>query len=70
MFNWMRNQRMFVLMIVFIVFVAVLGFSIGDRKKLSWPENFVARFDPPSAAMVLQARRLCADLVQDCRQYA
>lgn len=32
---------MFVLMIVFILFVAVLGFSIGDRKKLSWPENFV-----------------------------
>ncbi|MFC5650083.1 rod shape-determining protein MreC [Paenibacillus solisilvae] len=41
MFNWMRNRRMFVLMIVFIVFVAVMGFSIGDRKKLSWPENFV-----------------------------
>ncbi|WP_328803990.1 rod shape-determining protein MreC [Paenibacillus glycinis] len=40
MFNWMRNKRMFVLMIVFILFVAVLGFSIGDRKKLSWPENF------------------------------
>ncbi|MBB3067563.1 rod shape-determining protein MreC [Paenibacillus baekrokdamisoli] len=37
----MRNKRMFVLMIVFIVFVAVMGFSIGDRKKLTWPENFV-----------------------------
>ncbi|GGD54601.1 cell shape-determining protein MreC [Paenibacillus nasutitermitis] len=32
---------MFVLMIGFIVFVAVMGFSIGDRKKLTWPENFV-----------------------------
>lgn len=31
---------MFVLMIVFIVFVAVMGFSIGDRKKLTWPEKF------------------------------
>jgi rod shape-determining protein MreC len=31
---------MFVLMIVFILFVAVMGFSIGDRKKLTWPENF------------------------------
>ncbi|MBW7476215.1 rod shape-determining protein MreC [Paenibacillus oenotherae] len=41
MFNWMRNKRMFVLMIVFILFVAVLGFSISDRKKLSWPENFI-----------------------------
>ncbi|MBO7745483.1 rod shape-determining protein MreC [Paenibacillus sp. MWE-103] len=36
----MRNKRMFVLMIVFIIFVAVMGFSIGDRKKLTWPENF------------------------------
>jgi rod shape-determining protein MreC len=32
---------MFVLMVVFILFVAVMGFSIGERKKLSWPENFV-----------------------------
>ncbi|WP_227872039.1 rod shape-determining protein MreC [Paenibacillus albus] len=40
LFNWMRNRRMFVLMIVFILFVAVMGFSIGDRKKLTWPENF------------------------------
>ncbi|WP_090572861.1 rod shape-determining protein MreC [Paenibacillus sp. OV219] len=36
----MRNRRMFVLMIVFILFVTVMGFSIGDRKKLTWPENF------------------------------
>ncbi|MFD0713968.1 rod shape-determining protein MreC [Paenibacillus sp. GCM10027626] len=41
MFNWMRNKRMFVLMIVFVLFVAVMGFSIGDRKKLTWPENFL-----------------------------
>lgn len=32
---------MFVLMIIFIVFVAVMGFSIGERKKLTWPENFI-----------------------------
>ncbi|MFC0332141.1 rod shape-determining protein MreC [Paenibacillus sepulcri] len=41
MFNWMRNRRMFVLMIIFIIFVAVMGFSIGERKKLTWPENFI-----------------------------
>jgi rod shape-determining protein MreC len=32
---------MFVLMLVFIVFVAVMGFSIRERKTLSWPENFI-----------------------------
>ncbi|MBW7455800.1 rod shape-determining protein MreC [Paenibacillus sepulcri] len=37
----MRNRRMFVLMIIFIIFVAVMGFSIGERKKLTWPENFI-----------------------------
>ncbi len=37
----MRNRRMFVLMIAFILFIAVMGFTIGERKKLSWPENFV-----------------------------
>ncbi|WP_258881645.1 rod shape-determining protein MreC [Paenibacillus sp. sptzw28] len=37
----MRNKRMFVLMLVFIVFVAVMGFSIRERKNLSWPENFI-----------------------------
>ncbi|MFC0392739.1 rod shape-determining protein MreC [Paenibacillus mendelii] len=37
----MRNRRMFVLMIIVVLFVAVMGFSIGDRKKLTWPENFV-----------------------------
>jgi rod shape-determining protein MreC len=28
-------------MLVFIVFVAVMGFSIRERKTLSWPENFI-----------------------------
>ena len=37
----MRNKRLFVLMTVLIVFIAVMGFSLGQRNKLSWPENFV-----------------------------
>ena len=28
-------------MIVLIVFVAIMGFSLGQRGKLSWPENFI-----------------------------
>lgn len=28
-------------MIALIVFIAVMGFSLGQRDKLSWPENFV-----------------------------
>ncbi|MFC4099981.1 rod shape-determining protein MreC [Paenibacillus xanthanilyticus] len=37
----MRNRRIIVLMIVVVLFVAVMGFSIGERKKLTWPENFI-----------------------------
>src|SRR5690606_13037166 len=29
-------------MIVLIVFIAVMGFSLGQRNKLSWPENFAS----------------------------
>lgn len=37
----MRNKRMFVLMIGFILFIAVIGFSLSDRKELTWPEKFL-----------------------------
>ncbi|MCA0755274.1 rod shape-determining protein MreC [Paenibacillus sp. N4] len=37
----MRNKRMFMLMIGFILFIAVIGFSLSDRKEMSWPEKFL-----------------------------
>ncbi len=37
----MRNKRMFMLMIGFILFIAVIGYSLSDRKELSWPEKFL-----------------------------
>src|SRR4030095_5878945 len=37
----MRNKRMFMLMIGFILFIAVIGFSLSDRKEVSWPEKFL-----------------------------
>lgn len=37
----MRNKRMFMLMIGFILFIAVIGFSLSDRKELTWPEKFL-----------------------------
>nr|WP_223285441.1 rod shape-determining protein MreC [Paenibacillus sp. PL91] len=41
MLKLMRNKRMFMLMIGFILFIAVIGFSLSDRKELSWPEKFL-----------------------------
>ncbi|WP_053377680.1 rod shape-determining protein MreC [Paenibacillus sp. FJAT-27812] len=37
----MRNKRMFMLMIGFILFIAVIGYSLSDRKELSLPEKFL-----------------------------
>lgn len=37
----MRNKRMFMLMIGLILFIAIIGFSLSDRKELTWPEKFL-----------------------------
>ncbi|MDQ6418628.1 rod shape-determining protein MreC [Paenibacillus sp. LHD-117] len=37
----MRNKRVFMLMIGFILFIAIIGFSLSDRKELTWPEKFL-----------------------------
>jgi rod shape-determining protein MreC len=41
LFRLFRNKRLFALMIALIVFIAVMGFSLGQRDRLSWPENFI-----------------------------
>ncbi|WP_165861125.1 rod shape-determining protein MreC [Paenibacillus paeoniae] len=37
----MRNKRVFMLMIGLILFIAIIGFSLSDRKEMSWPEKFL-----------------------------
>ncbi|WP_339329302.1 rod shape-determining protein MreC [Cohnella caldifontis] len=36
----LRNKRLFILMIGLIVFIAVMGFTLG-RTRLTWPEKFL-----------------------------
>ncbi|BBI32533.1 rod shape-determining protein MreC [Cohnella abietis] len=36
----MRNKRLFILMIGLIVFIALMGFTLG-RNRLTWPEKFL-----------------------------
>ncbi|MFC5700504.1 rod shape-determining protein MreC [Cohnella faecalis] len=36
----MRNKRLFILMIGLIVFISVMGFTLG-RTRLTWPERFL-----------------------------
>jgi rod shape-determining protein MreC len=41
LFKLFNNKRLFILLITLVMFIVVMGFSLGSRKSLSWPENFV-----------------------------
>uniref|UniRef100_UPI00406CE4F8 rod shape-determining protein MreC n=1 Tax=Paenibacillus sp. FSL L8-0436 TaxID=2954686 RepID=UPI00406CE4F8 len=41
MFKLFNNKRLFILLITLVMFIVVMGFSLGTRKSLSWPENFL-----------------------------
>lgn len=41
LFKLLSNKRLFILLITLVLFIVVMGFSIGTRKSLSWPESFV-----------------------------
>lgn len=41
LFRILRNRKLFVLLIVLIVFAAIMGFSLAQRDNLTWPENFI-----------------------------
>lgn len=41
LFKLFNNKRLFILLITLVMFIVVMGFSLGTRKSLSWPENFL-----------------------------
>lgn len=41
LFKLFNNKRLFILLITLVMFIVVMGFSLGQRKGLSWPENFL-----------------------------
>lgn len=41
LFKLLSNKRLFILLITLIMFIVLMGFSLGSRKALTWPENFV-----------------------------
>lgn len=41
MFKLFNNKRLFILLITLVAFIVLMGFSLGQRKSLSWPENFL-----------------------------
>ncbi|WP_281349934.1 rod shape-determining protein MreC [Paenibacillus tengchongensis] len=41
MFKLFNNKRLFILLITLVMFIVLMGFSLGSRKSLTWPENFL-----------------------------
>ncbi|WDH85205.1 rod shape-determining protein MreC [Paenibacillus urinalis] len=40
MFKWLGNKRLFILLVGIIIFIALMGFTVGSRAGLSLPEKF------------------------------
>ncbi|GIP60761.1 cell shape-determining protein MreC [Paenibacillus woosongensis] len=41
LFKLLGNKRLFILLMGLILFIAIMGFTLGPRANLSWPEKFV-----------------------------
>lgn len=41
MFNFLKNKRLFMLMVGFLVLIVLIGLTIGGREKITWPERFL-----------------------------
>nr|WP_301287962.1 rod shape-determining protein MreC [Paenibacillus sp. MSJ-34] len=41
MFKLLGNKRLFILLLGLILFIALMGFTLGKRSQLSWPEKFI-----------------------------
>ncbi|WP_019638284.1 rod shape-determining protein MreC [Paenibacillus fonticola] len=41
LFKLLGNKRLFILLMGLILFIAVMGFTLGPRLNLSWPEKFL-----------------------------
>ncbi|GIO87137.1 cell shape-determining protein MreC [Paenibacillus faecis] len=41
LFKLLGNKRLFILLMGLILFIAIMGFTLGSRAGLSWPEKFV-----------------------------
>ncbi|OWA33228.1 rod shape-determining protein MreC [Saccharibacillus sp. O16] len=41
LFRMLGNRKLFILLIVLVLFIALMGVTLGDRVGLTWPEKFV-----------------------------
>ncbi|MFC5468315.1 rod shape-determining protein MreC [Cohnella suwonensis] len=63
-FRFMRNKRLFILMIGLILFIALMGFTLG-RKRLTWPEKFINDAFGTAQGVLYQPVGAVADFFRD-----
>lgn len=68
MFKLFNNKRLFILLITLVMFIVVMGFSLGTRKSLSWPENFLRDTTGFVQNLFYKPAGYVAGLFQDIRE--
>ena len=41
LFRLLGNKKLILLLACLIVFIAIMGLTLGERKNITWPEKFV-----------------------------
>ncbi|WP_199618542.1 rod shape-determining protein MreC [Paenibacillus alkalitolerans] len=67
MFKLMGNKRLFILLVAIMVFIAVMGFTLGGRGGVSWPEKFVADTVAFGQGLIYKPVRSVAGFFEDIR---
>lgn len=67
MFKLMGNKRLFILLAAIMFFIALMGFSLGGRGAVSWPEKFVADSVSFGQSLIYKPARSVAGFFEDVR---
>ncbi len=67
MFKLLGNKRLFILLAAFIIFIALMGLTLGDRKNLTWPEKFSKDVVSFSQGLIYKPAAYIAGFFQDMK---
>lgn len=68
MFNFLKNKRLFMLMVGFLVLIVMIGLTIGGREKITWPERFLKDAVGFMQQVIYRPAGAVAGFFQDIRQ--
>ena len=68
MFRFLRNKRLFMLMVGFLVFIVLIGLTIGGRDRLTTPEQFLKDTVSTLQGIIYKPAAQIAGFFKDVRQ--